>query len=643
MFSDLGNDKAAAKKLAQNFIEVCKAIGRDEEIKEIQRAVASLDQDKYTIAVVGQMKRGKSTFINTLLNQSDDHLSPIDELVCTGAIVHYLPNDELSENVNQSTVYFQNGTSQNIANLQLKSYISEKLNPKNTKRVSHISTYGDFPVLNGVASLVDTPGFGAIHEHHEQLLRDHVMTFDAILFLISADLPLEAAEKEFLKFLYTHHKEKVFFVMSKVDSIDPQDLDEVRGFVQSNLSEIGYGAKCVHEVSAREVYHALRDGASEEVLEEKLQSSGMQDFKLTLESFIIQNSFKTTPLRHKIESLEKLILEKNKYLSNGIKSQMALYHESASTIQSDLQALTQANDELLKSFERSWAKFEIDWSCCLQRFQRKLNAQESRVESSVAKLIDEAGIFSGMTLPEKVRKKLQGEVQMILEKEVLDLEESIEKPLRRLHEDLSEAVELYANAKIPKAFSDLVLGTASVGVNVLGGILVVGQAGGLFASMAQVLTTSTAIQGSPGLFVWAQGLLFGSSATALGSAQVAALGGLLSTAAIMLPVGVATLGGMWISSLIVKNTLEKGLAEKIQFAMDEAYKEVVIQLDQVKTSLKERIQEELETKIQHNQMRAEELHQAKQKLDPEYLPKLEGMCAMLEQFSKTGQFTALTA
>ena len=97
---------------------------------------------------------------------------------------------------------------------------------------------------------------------------------DAIIFPIDSGNPIDASEQQFLELLSGKEKDRIFFVLTKYDSLEPEDRDEVETFVRQKISAAGLSCDRLHKVSARDVFEARMTGRSEADVEAIAEKSG---------------------------------------------------------------------------------------------------------------------------------------------------------------------------------------------------------------------------------------------------------------------------------------------------------------------------------------------------------------------------------
>lgn len=170
----------------------------------------------FRLIVVGEIKKGKSSFINALTGIRD--LVPVHSDVATSTIykIHY--GKEL-----RYTAYFESATGlvpRPISKAEIGAYGTEDGNPDNRKQVDFIRVEAPSPILNNGLVIVDTPGVGGLFKRHRAITFKHAPNADAVFFVTdSVESPIGADEVSFLKEL-RGVTPLVYFVQTKAFSVD---------------------------------------------------------------------------------------------------------------------------------------------------------------------------------------------------------------------------------------------------------------------------------------------------------------------------------------------------------------------------------------------------------------------------------------
>jgi predicted GTPase len=254
--------------------EALKALGREHGEQQCSELMVKLAEDRFTLAVVGQFKRGKSSLMNAIIGRE---LLPTGVLPLTSAItvLKYGPTERLE--VCRENSIFPN----ELPVTSLPDYVTEKGNPGNEKKVKTVSVELPVPFLRCGIEFVDTPGVGSAITANTETTYDFLPKCDAVLFVTSVDTPMTSIELDFLKEVQ-EYVDKIFFVVNKIDLMTDNEQREILGFVVETIrSQIGYNNVKIFPISARFGIDARTSG--DPILYEQ---SGLKALEETLASFL---------------------------------------------------------------------------------------------------------------------------------------------------------------------------------------------------------------------------------------------------------------------------------------------------------------------------------------------------------------------
>ena len=163
-------------------------LGTDQDREQIAALRARLDAARLRVLVAGEAKRGKSTLINALLGRA---VLPagVTPLTAVATTVRY-GDDPHAE------VRFADGHEEKQPLTALPDLVTERGNPGNRRHVAAVTVYLDAPVLAGGVELVDTPGTGSVFAWDTAAAHEALETMDAAVFVLTADPPVSAAERD---------------------------------------------------------------------------------------------------------------------------------------------------------------------------------------------------------------------------------------------------------------------------------------------------------------------------------------------------------------------------------------------------------------------------------------------------------------
>jgi GTPase SAR1 family protein len=192
-----------------------------------------LRENAYKVLVVGEAKRGKSTFVNALIGQD---ILPTDVDVATSQVFNIRPSQREAYRVR-----FEDGSVREILPEDLPLYGSQigqdaGTVPASDQIVRWIEV--DVPVLflpNGV-SILDTPGLGALYAGHAQITHRFVPEADAVIFVLESGQPVVEDDLKFIEEILTVTN-NIFFIQTKIDQYSKEDWHNIQRRNQEILKE----------------------------------------------------------------------------------------------------------------------------------------------------------------------------------------------------------------------------------------------------------------------------------------------------------------------------------------------------------------------------------------------------------------------
>lgn len=249
----------------------------------VRDVAARLRANRFHLVVLGQFKRGKTTFLNALLGEK---LLPTAVVPLTSIVTLLEYGDKL-----EITVHFQDGRQQPAGLAELPAYITEEGNPANEKGVRQVVVRYPSRYLKDGVVLIDTPGVGSIYQNNTDETYKYLPLVDAAIFLLSSDQPISRAEVDFLQ-VTRQYAARMFFILNKIDYLEPADRKAALDFARRTLQEqAGFPDAVIHPLSARQAMEARLDGD-----EVALEASRLPAFSRQLESFLMEEKGRTVLL-----------------------------------------------------------------------------------------------------------------------------------------------------------------------------------------------------------------------------------------------------------------------------------------------------------------------------------------------------------
>ncbi|MGL6107304.1 dynamin family protein [Romboutsia sp.] len=263
---DINKEKLYLQDIVKNsYDSIKKELPNSYELKSMKELMADIENDFYTVVVVGEFKRGKSTFINAILG---DDILPVDVTPTTATINAVMWNEEKKLHVHK--------TDGNVEELELN---YENLNKYVASRkfdhssINYLKIGMPADILKNNVVLIDTPGVDDLNKQRVDVTYNIIPRADAVIFLLDSTNAVRRTEKEFLENnILKEGINKVLFVANFIDEIDEdEDVEEVIEDISTRLSNIlKMGPVQVLPVSAREALEGILDKD-----EERIENSGI--------------------------------------------------------------------------------------------------------------------------------------------------------------------------------------------------------------------------------------------------------------------------------------------------------------------------------------------------------------------------------
>ncbi len=297
-FADYKKTIHAVSGDLRQLLEIAEEIKMENAGALVKDMIKRVEENSFSIAVVGEFKRGKSTFINALLGKD---ILPSDILPCSATL------NRVTYGVKPNVlIKFKDGREEQIGIDKLPDYVT-KLTEESEGMASTVReavvTY-PIPYCQNNVEIIDTPGLNDDANMTDVTL-SVLPQVDAAILVIMANSPFSEFERAFLEDkLLTSDLGRVIFLVTAIDRLNNPEKDtervvkaisdRIRKYVIKRAAE-QFGAESEeYEVYLRKIgeprvfpvspYQALQAKGSGD--EDLMTKSRFREFESALEKFL---------------------------------------------------------------------------------------------------------------------------------------------------------------------------------------------------------------------------------------------------------------------------------------------------------------------------------------------------------------------
>ncbi len=254
--------------------------GKTEET--LQRLQQQVSTENFKVLIVGEFKRGKSTFINALLGNK---VLPAYARPCTAiineikwgasprALLHYTQSEDGSVKLPRE-----------IPKDQIEQYvvIKDDTSEINGNPYEKVELFWPLELCQNGVEIIDSPGLNE-HDTREKITLDYLSSVDAILFVLSCEALASKSELDVINNnLKSMGHEEIFFICNRFDLIRTEEREDLKRYGLSRLApRTKRKDEGVFFISAIEALEGRLHGDNERV-----NKSGVLELEKELQEFL---------------------------------------------------------------------------------------------------------------------------------------------------------------------------------------------------------------------------------------------------------------------------------------------------------------------------------------------------------------------
>ncbi|MCK6623124.1 MAG: dynamin family protein [Calditrichaceae bacterium] len=290
----------------------------DIQSKEAQEVAANLRSnlsEPFLFVVVGEVKSGKSSFINALL---EEEICKVDPAPCTDAV--------------QQIVYAEEPHQSNLS--------------------AHLRRIGLPKDILKTIAIVDTPGTNTVIEHHQEITQRFIPNSDLVIFVFPAKNPHTKTAWDMLDYVNEEWRRKVIFVLQQADLATAEELQVNLNSVRQYLIKRNIASAPIFVTSVQwEKNGDSRSGFTE--IRDFIRSSvtGGKHYGMKLRSVLTSTEQVLEKIKASLAQREKQ-LEKDKEIMAKLKNRLSAGEEkSRYEIANLVQRLVSAYDRIAEDIK----------------------------------------------------------------------------------------------------------------------------------------------------------------------------------------------------------------------------------------------------------------------------------------------------
>lgn len=381
MQREYGRFKESISSLFGKLVELSAEAG-DAALLEVAQGLVRNVNAPFLFVVVGEVKAGKSSFINALLG---DDICAVAPDPCTDAIQKIVHAPERTERL----------VSDQVREIGVPSDILQEI------------------------VIVDTPGTNSIIERHQEITERFIPEADLVVFVFPAVNPYARSAWELFRLVHDQWLKKIVFVLQQADRASPEELRVNRERVAEYARARGIVEPRVFTVSAK----LAREGKP---------GSGMEDMWAYITSTV-------TGGRHYVLKMESLIQTGLRAL-DGVQADLRAHAEALAQDRAERETITRAME---RSKEYSLRDADLLKAKLVEAYRRNASdtAQEFREGLSTGSLVRTAlgGLFKKRR---PLNDWLEGLGAKFSQRFSRDVEAVSQEAAGRITENISRVMEL---------------------------------------------------------------------------------------------------------------------------------------------------------------------------------------------------------
>ena len=491
-----------------------------------------LTNSKFKVLIIGEFKRGKSTFINALLGEK---ILPSAAKPCTAIIsevkygneksatiyfndnVGELPEGLSEEAVNYINKYKSQGTIPplTVSFDKLKDYVTITDATKDQQesvaespfRLAEI--FVPLDLCKNEVEIIDSPGLNE-HKTRDAVANGYVGKADAIIFVLLSKSLAGQTEMKSIKDFEAMGNKSIFFICNQFDLLDEEEeQEEIKERARDMLlSHTDLGMRGLHFVSSKMALKArttLHDPATQKAMEDE---SGFTKMEEDLRNFLINDRGRvklTKPGEMLIEQLERKLPSDVSSEKNLLAQGLEEVQDKREKLCQELERIKGESDDSIRSLQGCISDIELSYRQELAKIMSQLPqlmnrwVQECETDAKfgviwtskdeIESITKELTEYAGHRAEEMLNDWNENELKPLIEKKIDDFRAKADASIEKFQKHMKNAEISFSGNDDSDTMPTIsnFLNSNGLDADLLGDTLKLGIAGGIGAGIAVLL------------------------------------------------------------------------------------------------------------------------------------------------------------
>jgi GTPase SAR1 family protein len=432
--------------LIKRHLKLIRSLNMTQSENSLQQLETLVQSESFKVLVLGEFKRGKSTFINALLGEE---VLPAYAKPCT-AIINEVKWGNTRRALLHPTKSEENSViePQEVPVNQIEEYvvIKDDVSEINSNPYEKVELFWPLELCRNGVEIIDSPGLNE-HDTRQKVTMEYLSSVDAILFVLSCEALASKSEMDVIDntLIPTGH-EDIFFICNRFNMIRAREKDSIKQHGINKLApKTKRGAERVFFISALDGL----EGRLEDDYE-RVENSGLLLVEKELEKFLATERGNIKILRPAAE-LQKTIYEaravipqREAMLRTDLKTLEARYEGA----QEPLRRLQLQREQIVKRISNFLEDIKQTISAEGSSFYRRL--ADKVVTEWVKTLEVKTPVILTKSQIEKLIREVTEHLSLKMENELLAWQNEVLQPLvssrlERLTQEVDERANEFVN------------------------------------------------------------------------------------------------------------------------------------------------------------------------------------------------------